>query len=107
MSVDCSLTTGGSYSIPDQDRIDQIIEQSNGAFDALVRDTNDNDHTVDSDGDGDYTNDMDGDETWDTAAIVVGMQHDLSNTEFEEFSDLFIHIQMLWTQETIQLLPLR
>jgi len=49
VSVDCSLTTGGSYSIPDQDRIDQIIEQSNGAFDALVRDTNDNDHTVDSD----------------------------------------------------------
>lgn len=93
VSVDCSLTTGGSYSIPDQDRIDQIIEQSNGAFDALVRDTNDNDHTVDSDGDGDYTNDMDGDGVWDTAAIVIGMQHDLSNTEFEEFSDLFIHIQ--------------
>ena len=93
VNIDCSLTTGGSYSIPDQERIDQIIEQSNGAFDALVRDTNDLDPTKDSDGDGNFTNDMDGDGIWDTAAIVIGMQHDLSDTDFEEFSDLFIHIQ--------------
>ena len=71
--LDCSqLSGGGEYAIPSQDRIDQIIEESDGAFDSLIKDTNDMDPTVDSDGDGNYTNDMDGDGIWDTTAIVVG-----------------------------------
>ena len=95
LSIDCSQDqTGGDYSIPDQDRIDQIIEESEGGFDTLFKDTNDMDPTVDSDGDGNYTNDMDGDGIWDTTAIVVGMHHDPSVTnDYEDFSELLNHFQ--------------
>ena len=95
VSVDCDLLPpGGEYAIPDQDRIDQIIEESNGAFDALIKDTNDMDPTVDSDGDGNYTNDMDGDGIWDTTAIVVGLYHDPATTgDWEDFSALLNHFQ--------------
>ena len=95
LALDCEQDqTGGDYSIPDQDRIDQIIEESDGGFDALFKDTNDMDPTVDSDGDGNYTNDMDGDGIWDTTAIVVGMHHDPSVTnEYADFSELLKHFQ--------------
>ena len=95
LAFDCELLPeGGEYAIPDQDRIDQIIEESNGAFDALVKDTNDMDPTVDSDGDGNFTNDMDGDGIWDTTAIVVGMHHDPSVTgDWADFSALLNHFQ--------------
>ena len=95
LALDCDQDqTGGEYSIPDQDRIDQIIEESDGGFDALFKDTNDMDPTVDSDGDGNYTNDMDGDGIWDTTAIVVGMHHDPSVTkEYADFSELLNHFQ--------------
>ena len=76
LALDCSsLPGGGAYSIPDQNRVDQIIEESNGGFDALFKDTNDMDLDYDSDNDGNKTNDMDGDGIWDTAAIVIGMWH--------------------------------
>ena len=95
IALDCdSIPEGGEYAIPSQDRIDQIIEESNGAFDALIKDTNDMDPTVDSDGDGNYTNDMDGDGIWDTTAIVVGMHHNPSVTgDWEDFSALLNHFQ--------------
>ncbi|MGB2373276.1 MAG: MMPL family transporter, partial [Poseidonia sp.] len=95
VALDCEqLPEGGEYAIPDQDRIDQIIEESNGAFDALIKDTNDMDPTVDSDGDGNFTNDMDGDGIWDTTAIVVGMHHDPSVTgDWADFSALLNHFQ--------------
>ena len=95
LAFDCELLPeGGEYAIPDQDRIDQIIEESNGAFDALVKDTNDMDPTVDSDGDGNFTNDMDGDGIWDTTAIVVGMHHDPSVLgDWADFSALLNHFQ--------------
>ena len=95
IAIDCdSIPEGGEYAIPSQDRIDQIIEESNGAFDALIKDTNDMDPTVDSDGDGNYTNDMDGDGIWDTTAIVVGMHHNPSVTgDWEDFSALLNHFQ--------------
>jgi predicted RND superfamily exporter protein len=95
VALDCEqLPEGGEYAIPDQDRIDQIIEESNGAFGALIKDTNDMDPTVDSDGDGNFTNDMDGDGIWDTTAIVVGMHHDPSVTgEWADFSALLNHFQ--------------
>lgn len=95
IDLDCSqLPPGGEYAIPDQQRIDQIIEESDGGFDALFKDTNDMDPTVDSDGDGNFTNDMDGDGIWDTTAIVVGMHHDPSLTgEYADFSELLAHFQ--------------
>ena len=95
VALDCNmLPPGGEYAIPSQDRIDQIIEESNGAFETLIKDTNDMDPTVDSDGDGNYTNDMDGDGIWDTTAIVVGMHHDPSVTgDWEDFSELLKHFQ--------------
>ena len=44
LALDCALLPGGgSYSIPDQERVDRIIEESNGGFDALFKDTNDMD----------------------------------------------------------------
>lgn len=94
-AIDCdSVETGGEYAIPSQDRIDQIIEESNGAFDALIKDTNDMDPTVDSDGDGNFTNDMDGDGIWDTTAIVVGLHHNPSVTgDWEDFSAILNHFQ--------------
>jgi len=95
LALDCEqLPEGGEYAIPDQQRIDQIIEESDGAFEALIKDTNDMDPTVDSDGDGNYTNDMDGDGIWDTTAIVVGMHHNPSETgDWEDFSALLNHFQ--------------
>ena len=94
LAIDCSaLPGGGTYSIPDQERVDQIIEESNGGFDALFKDTNDMDLGVDSDGDGNTTNDIDGDGIWDTAAIIIGMHHDPSEANFRDFSHLHSHFQ--------------
>ena len=95
VALNCDqLPPGGDYAIPDQDRIDRIIEESDGAFDTFFKDTNDMDPTVDSDGDGNYTNDMDGDGIWDTTAIVVGLHHNPSVTgDWEDFSSLLAHFQ--------------
>ena len=94
LDIDCDLPGGGRYAIPDQQRIDQIIEESDGAFDALFKDTNDMDPYFDSDGDGNMTNDIDGDGIWDTAAILVGMKSDLSETEdYADFTELLNHFQ--------------
>ena len=92
--IDCNVPGGGEYAIPDQARIDQIIEESNGGFDALFKDTNDMDSTVDSDGDGNYTNDQDGDGIWDTAAIIIGMHSNPKVTDdFANFDELHAHFQ--------------
>ena len=88
------LPPGGEYAIPEQAQIDRIIEESNGSFDNLVKDTNDMDLTFDSDGDGDPTNDMDGDGIWDTTAIVVGMSQDFDAMEdFADFKELMSHFE--------------
>ena len=60
------------------------------AFEALIKDTNDNDLSVDSDGDGDPTNDMDGDGIWDTTAVIVGMRSDVPD-QWGEFDQLLDH----------------
>ena len=94
LDLDCDLLPGGgAYAIPDQQTIDQIIEESDGGFDALFKDTNDMDPNVDSDNDGNTTNDLDGDGIWDTAAIVIGMHHDPSVADFRDFSHLHEHFQ--------------
>jgi len=64
--------SGGAYSIPEQDRIDQIIEESEGGFDGLAKDTN-------------------GDGVWDTTFILVGMNNDLSTTPWDDFDGLLAH----------------
>jgi predicted RND superfamily exporter protein len=94
LNFECDMIPGGGeYVIPDQNRVDALIENLGGAFTSMVRDTNDNDLTVDSDGDGDPTNDADGDGVWDTAAIVIGLNHDLEQTEFADFEALLAHVQ--------------
>ncbi|MDP6334264.1 MAG: MMPL family transporter [Candidatus Poseidoniaceae archaeon] len=88
------LPPGGEYAIPEQAQIDRIIEESNGSFSALIKDTNDMDPFFDSDGDGDPTNDMDGDGIWDTTAIVVGMSQDFDEMEdFADFKELMAHFE--------------
>ena len=94
LDFDCELIPeGGAYAIPNQETIDRIIEESEGGFDALFKDTNDMDLDFDSDGDGNKTNDIDGDGIWDTAAIVIGMHHDPTEADFVDFSDLHKHFQ--------------
>jgi predicted RND superfamily exporter protein len=68
---------GGLYAIPDeQERIDEIVNQSNGSLDALVRDTN-------------------GDGIWDTTAVLVGMisANQMDQTEqWADYTAFFTHI---------------
>ncbi len=94
IDIDCAVVAdGGRYAIPDQNTIDQIIQNSSGSFEALIKDTNDNDLSFDSDGDGDPTNDMDGDGIWDTTAVIVGMRSDVPDTWDGDFDKLLDHFQ--------------
>lgn len=69
------LPPGGEYAIPEQAQIDRIIEESNGSFDALIKDT-------------------DGDGIWDTTAIIVGMSQDFDQMEdFADFKELMKHFE--------------
>ena len=72
----CSnLPGGGEYAIPEQERIDTIIEQSNGSFDTLIKDTN-----------------YDG--IWDTTAIIVGMNQNFEVIDdFNNFEELLAHFE--------------
>ena len=94
IDLDCEqLPGGGQYVIPEQERIDTIIEQSNGSFKTLVMDTSpDEDPTVDRDGDGNKTNDGDG--IWDTTAILVGMNQNFDEIDdFDNFEELLTHFE--------------
>lgn len=74
-TVDQASGGGGEYSIPEQDRIDEIIGRSEGGMDALVRDTN-------------------GDGIWDTTAVIIGMTHDMTITgQWEDYSEFFTHVE--------------
>jgi predicted RND superfamily exporter protein len=74
--INCGmLSGGGDYAIPEQAQIDQIIEESNGSFDQLIKDTN-------------------GDGIWDTTAIIVGMSQDFDEMEdFADFKELMMHFE--------------
>ena len=76
IDLDCDqLPGGGEYAIPEQERIDTIIEQSNGSFDALIKDTN-----------------QDG--IWDTTAIIVGMNQNFDEIDdFNNFEELLAHFE--------------
>ncbi|MDP6865106.1 MAG: MMPL family transporter [Candidatus Poseidoniaceae archaeon] len=86
--IDCTAfeaspeSGGGLYAIPDeQRRIDEIVSQADGGFDALVKDTN-------------------GDGVWDTTAIIIGMHHDMSTTDFaDNFRDFFQHVEDIISEE--------
>jgi predicted RND superfamily exporter protein len=75
-SLPCEdLPPGGRYAIPEQERIDTIIEQSNGSFDTLIKDTND-------------------DGVWDTTAIIVGMNQNFDEIDdFNNFEELLAHFE--------------
>ena len=75
-SLPCEdLPPGGRYAIPEQERIDTIIEQSNGSFDTLIKDTND-------------------DGVWDTTAIIVGMNQNFDEIDdFNDFEELLAHFE--------------
>ena len=104
LDFDCNLIPGGgAYAIPNQESIDRIIEESEGGFDALFKDTNDMDLNVDSDGDGNKTNDVDGDGIWDTTAIIIGMHHDPTEADFIDFSDLHKHFQNVIDNRSLEM----
>ena len=67
----------GLYAIPDQqERIDEIVNQSNGSLESLAKDTN-------------------GDGIWDTTAVLVGMKssNQISNTGvWDDYKEFFAHI---------------
>jgi len=75
---------GGLYAIPDeQERIDEIVNQSNGSLDALVRDTN-------------------GDGIWDTTAVLVGMisANQINQTKhWDNYNQFFTHIDEVISEE--------
>jgi len=81
--VDCGTASqapgfsGGLYAIPDeQQRIDEIVNQSNGSLGALAKDTN-------------------GDGIWDTTAVLVGMisSNQINETGvWSDYKEFFSHI---------------
>jgi predicted RND superfamily exporter protein len=79
IELDCEerneqIGTGGEYTIPDQEKINEILEQAQELVDSLVKDTND-------------------DGIYDTTAIIIGMNHDMSTTgEYIDFESYLNHI---------------
>ncbi len=88
--IDCDLIQqgpggdGGLYAIPDeQQRVDEIVNQSNGSLDALAKDTN-------------------GDGIWDTTAVLVGMisANQVDQTEhWDDYKELFTHIDKVISED--------
>ena len=75
---------GGLYAIPDeQERIDEIVNQSNGSLGALAKDTN-------------------GDGIWDTTAVLVGMisanKMDETN-KWDDYKEFFLHVDEVIEEE--------
>ena len=75
---------GGLYAIPDeQERVDEIVNQSNGSLDALAKDTN-------------------GDGVWDTTAVLVGMisENRINETgRWDNYKDFFKHVDVIISEE--------
>ncbi len=71
---------GGLYAIPDeQQRIDEIVNQSNGSLESLAKDTN-------------------GDGIWDTTAVLVGMisSNQINETgTWNDYKEFFSHIDAI------------
>lgn len=75
---------GGLYAIPDeQERVDEIVNQSNGSLGALAKDTN-------------------GDGVWDTTAVLVGMisSNQIDKTEkWDDYKEFFAHVDEVIEEE--------
>lgn len=88
--VDCDALqqvpggSGGLYAIPnEQERIDEIVNQSNGSLGQLAKDTN-------------------GDGVWDTTAVLVGMKssNQIANTGlWNDYKEFFAHIDAVIAEE--------
>lgn len=66
------------YSIPDdQDRVDNLVDQTESLLSSFVMDTQDH-PLLDENGNGIY--DDDGDGIWDTAVVVLGLKFDMEGT---------------------------
>ena len=93
--VDCDVSgqvpglRGGLYAIPGDDttdgqsRIDEIVNQSNGSLESLVKDTN-------------------GDGIWDTTAVLVGMisSNQINQTGvWNDYKEFFSHIDAVIEEE--------
>ena len=74
----------GLYAIPDQqERIDEIVNQSNGSLGSLAKDTN-------------------GDGVWDTTAVLVGMisSNQIDQTPYwDDYKEFFTHIDNVIDEE--------
>ena len=74
----------GLYAIPDeQERIDEIVNQSNGSLGALAKDTN-------------------GDGVWDTTAVLVGMisANQINQTGiWNDYKEFFTHIDEVISED--------
>lgn len=84
LSMPCAETDQGpwgSYAIPDQERIDEFVSRLQGSLSGMVADTND-------------------DGIWDTTFILIGLRHDLSESEFEDFSSIHVHTQNILDNRT-------
>ncbi|DAC33411.1 MAG: MMPL family transporter [Candidatus Thalassarchaeaceae archaeon] len=67
------------YSIPDdQDRVDNLVSQTEALLSSFVMDTQDH-PLLDENGDGDYNNDGDG--IWDTGVVILGLKFDMEGTD--------------------------
>ena len=86
--IDCDLLSqgqnGGLYAIPDeQQRVDEIINQSNGSLSRLVNDTN-------------------GDGIWDTTYVMIGMisENQINQTgKWENYKEFFSHVNDIIAEE--------
>lgn len=77
LSIPCTETDQGpwgSYAIPDQQKIDEIVSRLQGSLSGMVADTND-------------------DGIWDTTFILIGLRHDLSESEHKDFAAIHEHTQ--------------
>ena len=74
----------GLYAIPDQqERIDEIVSQSNGSLGSLAKDTN-------------------GDGVWDTTAVLVGMisSNQIDQTPYwDDYKEFFSHVDAVIDEE--------
>ena len=73
------------YSIPDdQDRVDNLVDQTESLLSSFVMDTQDH-PLIDENSDGIYTNDGDG--IWDTAVVILGLKYDMEGTDIPARQD--------------------
>ena len=79
------LNPENDYSIPDdQDRVDNLVSQTESLLSSFVMDTQDH-PLLDENGDGDFNNDGDG--IWDTGVIILGLKYDMDGTDIPARQD--------------------